>query len=44
MADTAAEIKSILDSMYRQIMLGEVTEEEAMCDAIDHIKQEVGYE
>ncbi len=44
MADTAAEIKSILDGMYRQIALGEVSEADAMDDAIDLIKQEVGYQ
>ena len=42
--NTDAEVKSILDSMYKQIMLGEVSETDAMGDAIDLIKHEVGYD
>lgn len=43
MSNTANEIKSILDSMYIQIHLREVDELEALTDAMELIKTEVGY-
>ena len=41
MADTAAEIKAIITGMYDNMK--EVDELDALSDAMDLIKQEVGY-
>lgn len=43
MTDTAQEIKSIIKGMYENISSGEVDEFDALVDAMDLIKQEVGY-
>jgi len=43
MSNTEQEIKSILEGMRQNIDSGEVTEFDGMSDAIDLIKQEVGY-
>lgn len=44
MASTEQEIKSILKEMDEFIFLGVKDEYEAFTDAMDLIKQEVGYE
>jgi hypothetical protein len=41
---TELEIISILQGMYKNIASGEVSDVDGMVDAIDLIKQEVGYE
>lgn len=40
---TEREITSIIDGMYENIQSGEVSEVDAFDDAIDLIKQEIGY-
>lgn len=40
---TEREITSIIDGMYENILSGEVNEVDAFDDALDLIKQEIGY-
>ncbi len=43
MSNTEQEIKSIIQGMQENIDSGEVAEFDAVSDAMDLIKQEVGY-